>query len=212
MIDESIWNNLLAMERSGRPGALQTILSLYLFDSRRLILEIRKAIQTGDVTGLTAGAHQLKSASAQVGALAAAHHSGEIERRARSSWMSQSTSSYPLSKASRWLVEFSKERSARKPPDCGLLLSTSSGRDVPLHQRNKQHRSAIIGLWLVCQQQRRTWKIRRLRCLLAVVGMVPSLNPSLRGGASPTHPDWGSQIHILNYWLDTTGRRLGKSG
>jgi HPt (histidine-containing phosphotransfer) domain-containing protein len=71
------------MERSRRPGALQTILSLYLFDSRRLILEIRKAIQTGDVTGLTAGAHQLKSASAQVGARAAAHHSGEIERLAR---------------------------------------------------------------------------------------------------------------------------------
>jgi CheY-like chemotaxis protein/HPt (histidine-containing phosphotransfer) domain-containing protein len=83
VIDESIWNNLLAMERSGRPGAVQTILSLYLSDSRRLILEIRKAIHTGDVTGLNAGAHQLKSASAQVGALAAAHHSGEIERLAR---------------------------------------------------------------------------------------------------------------------------------
>ncbi|MFZ3012104.1 MAG: Hpt domain-containing protein [Nitrospira sp.] len=83
VIDESIWNNLLAMERSERPGALQTILSLYLSDSRQLILEIRKAIHTGDVSRLTAGAHQLKSASAQVGALAAAHHSGEIERRAR---------------------------------------------------------------------------------------------------------------------------------
>ncbi len=83
VIDESIWNNLLAMERSGRPGALQTILSLYLSDSSRLILEIRKAIHTGDVTRLNAGAHQLKSASAQVGALAAAHHSGEIERLAR---------------------------------------------------------------------------------------------------------------------------------
>ncbi|MGB4067293.1 MAG: response regulator [Nitrospira sp.] len=83
LIDESIWNNLLAMERSEHPGALQTILSLYLSDSRRLILEIRKAIHTGDVTRLNAEAHQLKSASAQVGALAAAHHSGEIERLAR---------------------------------------------------------------------------------------------------------------------------------
>ena len=83
VIDESIWNNLLAMERSGRPGALQTILSLYLSDSRRLLLEIRKAIHTGDVSRLNAWAHQLKSTSAQVGALAAAHHSGEIERLAR---------------------------------------------------------------------------------------------------------------------------------
>lgn len=83
VIDESVWNNLLAMERSGRPGTLQTILSLYLSDSRRLILEIREAIQSGDAAKLNAGAHQLKSASAQVGALAAAHHSGEIERLAR---------------------------------------------------------------------------------------------------------------------------------
>lgn len=83
VIDESVWNNLLAMERSGRPGAVQTILSLYLSDSRRLILEIREAIQSGDAAKLNAGAHQLKSASAQVGALAAAHHSGEIERLAR---------------------------------------------------------------------------------------------------------------------------------
>ena len=83
VINESVWNTLLAMERSGRPGAVQTILSLYLSDSRRLILEIRKAIQSGDAAKLNAGAHQLKSASAQVGALAAAHYSGEIERLAR---------------------------------------------------------------------------------------------------------------------------------
>jgi HPt (histidine-containing phosphotransfer) domain-containing protein len=83
VIDESVWNNLLAMERSGRPGAVQTIFSLYLSDSRRLILEIREAIQSGDAAKLNAGAHQLKSASAQVGALAAAHHSGAIERLAR---------------------------------------------------------------------------------------------------------------------------------
>ncbi|MDH4086763.1 MAG: Hpt domain-containing protein [Nitrospira sp.] len=83
VIDESIWKTLVTMERSGRPGALQTILSLYLSDSRRLLLEIRKAIYTRDVSRLNAEAYQLKSASAQVGALAAAHHSGEIERLAR---------------------------------------------------------------------------------------------------------------------------------
>ena len=83
VIDESILKTLVTMERPGRPGALQTILSLYLSDSRRLLLEIRKAIYTRDVSRLNAEAYQLKSASAQVGALAAAHHSGEIERLAR---------------------------------------------------------------------------------------------------------------------------------
>ncbi len=91
VIDESIWKTLVTMERSGRPGTLQTILSLYISDSRRLILEIRQAIHTGDVTKLTAGAHQLKSASAQVGAFAAAHHSGAIERLARAQQLDGAT-------------------------------------------------------------------------------------------------------------------------
>ncbi|MBH0203915.1 MAG: response regulator [Nitrospira sp.] len=83
VINESVWTNLLAMKRSGRPGVVQKILSLYLSSSRRLLLEIREAIQAGDAARLNAGAHQLKSASAQVGAFAAAHHSGAIERLAR---------------------------------------------------------------------------------------------------------------------------------
>jgi len=83
VIDESAWNNLASVERSGRPNAVQNILSVYLSDSRRLILEIREAMQTGDAATLNAGAHQLKSSSAHVGALAAAFHAGEIERLTR---------------------------------------------------------------------------------------------------------------------------------
>ena len=83
VIDESAWNNLAPVERSGRPNAVQNILSVYLSDSRRLILEIREAMQTGDAATLNAGAHQLKSSSAHVGALAAAFHAGEIERLMR---------------------------------------------------------------------------------------------------------------------------------
>ncbi|MDH5498552.1 MAG: hypothetical protein OEY12_14035, partial [Nitrospira sp.] len=45
-----------------------------------LILGIREAIQSRDAATLNAGAQQLKSVSAQVGALAAAFHAGEIER------------------------------------------------------------------------------------------------------------------------------------
>jgi len=82
VIDESVWKTLVTMERSGRSSTVQKILSLYLSDSSRLILEIREAIQTGDTARLNAGAHQLKSASAQVGALAATLHAGEIERLA----------------------------------------------------------------------------------------------------------------------------------
>lgn len=83
VIDEAVWKNLLAMERAGRSNALHKILSLYLLDSRRLIGVIRDAIQAGDGGMLADGAHQLKSTSAQVGALAASFQAGEIERYAR---------------------------------------------------------------------------------------------------------------------------------
>lgn len=83
VIDEGVWANLLSMERAGRTNAVQRIVSLYLSDSRRLVLEIREAIKTGDGAALNAAAHQLKSASAQVGAVAASFHAGEIEQLLR---------------------------------------------------------------------------------------------------------------------------------
>ncbi|MBS0167634.1 response regulator [Nitrospira sp. CMX1] len=83
IIDDAVWENLLAMERAGRSHPLHKILSLYLSDSRRLIEVIRDAIQAGNGAALTDGAHQLKSTSAQVGALATSFQAGEIERLAR---------------------------------------------------------------------------------------------------------------------------------
>jgi len=83
IIDEAIWENLLAMERAGCSYAMHKILALYLSDSRRLMRVIHNAIQTGDAVTLADGAHQLKSTSAQVGALAASVQAGEIERYAR---------------------------------------------------------------------------------------------------------------------------------
>ncbi|MBK8276558.1 MAG: response regulator [Nitrospira sp.] len=83
VIDEAVWENLLAMERAGRSDALHKILSLYLSDSKRLMGVLQAAIQTGNGAALRDGAHQLKSTSAQVGALAASFQAGEIERLAR---------------------------------------------------------------------------------------------------------------------------------
>ena len=71
------------MERAGRSDALHKILSLYLSDSKRLMGVLQAAIQTGNGAALRDGAHQLKSTSAQVGALAASFQAGEIERLAR---------------------------------------------------------------------------------------------------------------------------------
>jgi len=83
VIDEAVFNSLLAMERAGRRNAVQNILALYLSNSSRLIQEIREAIHTGDAAMLKARGHQLKSASVQVGAMDVSFHAGEIERLAQ---------------------------------------------------------------------------------------------------------------------------------
>ena len=82
VINESVFANLLAMERAGRPSAAQKILALYLSNSRRLVSEIRAAVHTGDTQALRTAAHQLKSSSALVGAQAASVQAGQIERLA----------------------------------------------------------------------------------------------------------------------------------
>lgn len=82
IINESVFANLLAMERVGRPSAAQKILVLYLSNSRRLLAEIRVAIDTGNAPALRAAAHQLKSSSALVGAQAASVQAGQIEQLA----------------------------------------------------------------------------------------------------------------------------------
>lgn len=82
VINESVFANLLAMERVGRPNATQKILVLYLSNSRRLLDEIRTAIDTDNGAALRAASHQLKSSSALVGAQAASVHAEQIERLA----------------------------------------------------------------------------------------------------------------------------------
>ena len=82
LIDESVLEAMLALERAGRPSMLQKALSRYLLESKQLLERIRDAIHIGDTEALHAGAQQLKSASTQVGAMASSFHASEIERLA----------------------------------------------------------------------------------------------------------------------------------
>ena len=80
IINKSVFGNLLAMDRVGRPSAAQKILTLYLSNSQRLLSEIQAAIHAKNPSALRAAAHQLKSSSALVGAQAASVHAGQIEQ------------------------------------------------------------------------------------------------------------------------------------
>ena len=95
VLDEAIWNTLVAMERAGRPNAAQHILSRYLVNARELLAQIRAALHTSNADALSAGAHQLKSASAQVGALAVSALAADVERLAQTNQLTSAADLLP---------------------------------------------------------------------------------------------------------------------
>jgi signal transduction histidine kinase/response regulator RpfG family c-di-GMP phosphodiesterase len=82
VIDDAVWKSLLAREPARPSNSMHNLLSEYLTTSKQLLREIREAIRTVDMAALGSGAHRLHAASTQVGALATAFHSGELERLA----------------------------------------------------------------------------------------------------------------------------------
>lgn len=82
-IDKTAWAAIQALQRPGRPDILARVLATYLEDSRRLVEQIRVAVQSQDPVTLRQAAHRLKSSSAQLGALATATHCKDLEVRGR---------------------------------------------------------------------------------------------------------------------------------
>ena len=83
-VDTSAWAAILAFQRPERPNILVNVLTKYLEDSRTLLMQISDAIRSRDPVALHRAAHQLKSSSAQLGALAVAAHCRELETLGRS--------------------------------------------------------------------------------------------------------------------------------
>ncbi len=82
-VDKTAWAAIQALQRPGRPDILAHVLASYLEDSRRLVDQIRTAVQSHDPVALHRAAHRLKSSSAQLGALATAAHCKELETLGR---------------------------------------------------------------------------------------------------------------------------------
>ena len=66
-IDKTTWAAIQALQRPGRPDILARVLATYLEDSRRLVEQIRVAVQSQDPVTLRQAAHRLKSSSGQLG-------------------------------------------------------------------------------------------------------------------------------------------------
>lgn len=83
VLDQSAWQDILALQRPGRPDILARVLNEYLKDSRVLVGRIREAVEHSDPKALYEAAHRLKSSSAQLGALATAAGCAKLETLGR---------------------------------------------------------------------------------------------------------------------------------
>jgi DNA-binding NarL/FixJ family response regulator/HPt (histidine-containing phosphotransfer) domain-containing protein len=78
-IDEASWAQLRELARRD-PAFLPSLVDAFIAEGRRLVRRLEVAAERGDSLAMAQTAHNLKSSSAQVGALALAYRCGEVER------------------------------------------------------------------------------------------------------------------------------------
>ena len=78
-MDLKALDGIRALQRPNRPDVLASVLRKYLDNSRESVDALRDAIRANNPMALEAIAHQLKSSSAQLGAIAVAAGCKELE-------------------------------------------------------------------------------------------------------------------------------------
>jgi two-component system, sensor histidine kinase len=83
-IDLGVLAQLAAMQRDGRPGFMDRIVTLFLLTAPRLINDLKAASKADEITALRRASHSLRPCSATVGALSLAALCEALETMARS--------------------------------------------------------------------------------------------------------------------------------
>ncbi|MFZ3209421.1 MAG: response regulator [Geobacteraceae bacterium] len=78
-IDPSYLQNILALQKSSGVNLIETVISIYLNDSPRIIMALQEAVAAVDLESLKRHAHYFKSSSATLGATRLADLCKEIE-------------------------------------------------------------------------------------------------------------------------------------
>ena len=78
-LDAKVLETLRSLRRPGKPDVLQKVLSAFLSASPGIVATIAAAVERGDAGGVHRAAHNLKSSSANVGALGLSAYCKELE-------------------------------------------------------------------------------------------------------------------------------------
>jgi signal transduction histidine kinase/DNA-binding NarL/FixJ family response regulator len=82
-IDDRVLDELARLQRDGRPDIVGRVITLFLQSAAALVKDLEEAAAHGDTALLHRASHTLKSASANVGAVALSMHCKEVEALAR---------------------------------------------------------------------------------------------------------------------------------
>jgi HPt (histidine-containing phosphotransfer) domain-containing protein len=83
-LDPRVLAELANMQRNGRPGFMDRVITLYLQTASELIADLEAASASDELTVLQRASHTLKPCSATVGALSLAALCDRLEQMARS--------------------------------------------------------------------------------------------------------------------------------
>jgi len=78
-LDPKVLTSLRALRRPGRPDVVEKILNAFLSSSAELVVTLRDAVSRADATAVRRAAHNLKSSSANVGALKLSAYCRDLE-------------------------------------------------------------------------------------------------------------------------------------
>ncbi len=83
LVDLSVLDGYLSIQSKGAPDLRVTLVQAFLADAPNCLSRVQQSLDAGDTVGLYQAAHALKSSSANVGAVAVAKLSKEIELRGK---------------------------------------------------------------------------------------------------------------------------------
>ena len=113
IIDRKVLDTLQSLRKGKAPDLLSKVLHMYLNHAPQLLNTIRDAVAHSDAPALQRAAHNLKSSSANVGAMQLAAFSKEMEALGKAQQVTQAVSLLATMEAEYTMVEAALQRELR---------------------------------------------------------------------------------------------------
>jgi two-component system sensor histidine kinase/response regulator len=108
-LDETVLDNIIALQQEGMPDILGELIEIYLKESENLIQTLSHSMEDNDAEGMARSAHSLKSSSGNMGAMALAELCKDMEVNGRRQMTDHAVDDY-----NQIIAEYQRVQSALK--------------------------------------------------------------------------------------------------